>query len=144
MSRFGYLRANCLFCQGVEGHFWFLLRNASSSQRFVHINNRIIIKWTNVLLSIPVVAMATSKLPVPISNEPATPGRARLCLFWPQLSLQLSIWTFFHGVRGHLSLSEKCGSPSRNSQVTWHWWLCNSTPAGHSRSFLSQQRSGSL
>lgn len=33
-------------------HFCFLLRNVSSSQRCLSINNRIIIKWTNVLLDI--------------------------------------------------------------------------------------------
>lgn len=124
--------------RGWGEHFWFLLRNVSSSQRCFSINNRIIIKWTNVLLSIPVVAMATSELLVQISNEPATPGRARLCLSWPQLSVQLSVWILLHGVRGHLSLSEKCGPSSRNSQITWHCWLLNPTPAGPSRSFLME------
>lgn len=130
VASFVWVRGGARFC--------FLLRNVSSSQRCLSINNRIIIKWTNVLLDIPVVAMATSELPVQISNEPATPRRARFCLSWPQLSLQLSVWTLLLWARGHLSLSEKCGPPSRNSQVAWHCWLCNPTPAGHSKSFITE------
>lgn len=130
IASFVWVRGGARFC--------LLLRNVSSSQRCLSINNRIIIKWTNVLLDIPVVAMATSELPVQISNEPATPRRARFCLSWPQLSLQLSVWTLLLWARGHLSLSEKCGPPSRNSQVAWHCWLCNPTPAGHSRSFITE------